>query len=243
MSVSAYVSAASTSSSSARRRSRPASPPARRRSCRTGTRRPRVPPRGSGSPGRRPRARAHRAGRAPSRRSRSGVPRGTRCPWPRAAGSSRPRAVPTSRPATSRSSRVGGRVVHRGERDDLPPGRALGHSSAGAVSVHDRFLRSRAPTGCLADRGTTPAVGTVSIREESAASGDALRASSCVGRTRRRTPGGRGQLARSPAAAIWRRPRHPLPLSEPKTAGCRAAVCSSPVDPTEVLRKQVPAQV
>ena len=136
----------------------------------------------------------------------------------------------------------GGRVVHGGERDDLPPGRALGYPSAGAVSVHDRFLRSRAPTGCLADRGTTPAVGTVSIPEERAASGDALR------HPHRRagalpTPGGRGQLAGGPAAAIWRRARHPLPLSEPKTAGCRAPLCSSQVEPTEVLRKQVPAQV
>ena len=45
---------------------------------------------------------------------------------------------------------AGGRPgVHRGERDDLPTGRALGHTSGGAVSVHDLFLRSGAPTGSL----------------------------------------------------------------------------------------------
>ena len=92
------------------------------------------------------------------------------------------------------------RVVHRGERDDLPSGRALGYPSAGAVSVHDRFLRSRAPTGCLADRGTTPAVGTVSIREECAASGDALR--------HHHARAGRHADARGPRTA-WRGARRP----------------------------------
>ena len=137
----------------------------------------------------------------------------------------------------------GGRVVHGGERDDLPPGRALGYSSAGAVSVHDRFLRSRAPTGCLADGGTTPAVGTVSIPEECAASGDALRhphrrAGAPADARRPRTVGeepggprfGGGRGIRYPC-----RSRRPLVVVLP--------CVHSPGGATEVLRKQVPAQV
>ena len=121
----------------------------RRRSCRTGTRRPRARPRGSGSASRRPLARARRAGRARSRRSRCRS--SSRYTLPVAIATGVVEATGRRHVDAGDVAQLAGgrRVVHRGERDDLPTGRALGHSSGGAVSVHDLFLRSGAPTGSL----------------------------------------------------------------------------------------------